>query len=85
MVVLFIAEPLPALAQTQDMRLDREAVLQQLIDGKVVRLTAPGLGRRQGAGSAKNVLGMAGIGAIGGSLLGALVGAPIARWNRRLP
>jgi hypothetical protein len=147
MAVFLLAQPIPARAQTQDMRPDREVVLQQLTDSQIVRLTAPGLGRRQGlllergtaelllttghqplrvpavtidtlwtrgrstgvgalvgvilgaglgvlagnefgeenAGSAKNVLGMAGIGAIGGSLLGAVIGAPIPRWNRRFP
>lgn len=147
LLALVLAEPLPARAQTEDLPAHREAVLQRLTDSQVVRLTAPGFGRRQGfllkqdtaelvlttdgqplrvpavsidtlwtrgrstwagalvgailgaglgalagnefgeenAGSARNVLGMAGMGAIGGSLLGAVIGTPIPRWKRRLP
>jgi hypothetical protein len=39
----------------------------------------------ENAGSADNVLGMAGIGAIGGGLVGAIIGTPITRWKRRFP
>ncbi len=38
-----------------------------------------------GRGSAENVLGMAGIGAVGGFLLGAVIGTAIPRWHRRHP
>lgn len=39
----------------------------------------------ENAGSMENVLGMAGIGVIGGGLLGAMIGTPISRWKRRYP
>jgi hypothetical protein len=39
----------------------------------------------ENAGSARNVLGMVGIGAVGGGLLGAVIGTPIPRWKRRFP
>ena len=39
----------------------------------------------ENAGSAKNVIGMGGIGMMGGALLGAAIGAPIRRWHRRYP
>ena len=147
MAVLLFTEALPAHAQTQDMRQDRGVIFPHLSDSQMVRLTAPGLGRRQGlileqdtaelvftngreplrvpavsidtlwtrgsstgvgalvgavlgaglgvlagselgegnAGSARNVLGMVGIGAVGGGLLGAVIGTPIPRWKRRFP
>ena len=39
----------------------------------------------ENAGSARNVLGLGGLGAIGGALLGTVIGAPIGRWHRRFP
>ena len=121
-LALLLLGPVALCAQTPGSSGQRHAALQRLADSQVVRLSAPGIGRRQGAllrpdtgdilfvsdraplripavsidtlrtrggssgtGSAKNVLGMAGMGAIGGSLLGAIIGAPIQRWKRRFP
>jgi hypothetical protein len=39
----------------------------------------------ENAGSARNVIGMAGAGALGGALLGALIGTAIPRWHRSFP
>ena len=39
----------------------------------------------ENAGSARNVIGMAGSGALVGALLGAAVGTAIPRWQRRFP
>jgi hypothetical protein len=39
----------------------------------------------ENAGSVRNVLGLGGLGAIGGALLGTVIGAPIGRWHRRFP
>jgi hypothetical protein len=146
-LALLLVSPFTVRAQSPESSGQRHAALERLADSQVVRLSAPGIRRRQGvllrpdtadlllisegaplripavsvdtlwtrggssgtgalvgailgaglgvlaghelgeenAGSASNVLGMAGIGAIGGSLLGAVFGAPIPRWNRRFP
>jgi hypothetical protein len=39
----------------------------------------------ENAGSARNVIGMAGVGALGGALLGAAIGTAIPRWHRHFP
>lgn len=139
--------PGPGIAQATDTSPRRQAAFERLGDSQLVRLSAAGVGIRQGrvlehdasqvvlsshhqplrlpattidtlwtrggsartgaivggiiglglgvlagtelgeenAGSAKNVVGMGGIGLMGGALLGAAIGAPIRRWHRRYP
>jgi hypothetical protein len=39
----------------------------------------------ENAGSAKNILGLGGLGALAGSLVGVVIGTAIPRWHRRYP
>jgi ABC-type branched-subunit amino acid transport system permease subunit len=39
----------------------------------------------ENAGSARNIVGMGGLGALAGSLVGLVIGTTIPRWHRRYP
>jgi hypothetical protein len=59
------------------------ALVGAILLGGLGALAATSSGLEENAGSTKSVLGMAGMGAIAGALLGTVIGHGIPRWHRR--
>jgi hypothetical protein len=60
------------------------AVIGAILVGGLGALAGNGLGE-ENAGSARMILGTAGLGAIAGGLMGAIIGTAVPRWQRRYP